>query len=128
MDAEQLAVSPAGDPGRPADERLGARRAGHRHDDPFPGLPRLGDAVPLPVFLESDVDLVGNPQQSELPEGAQVAGPEVVGQGGVDLLRRVDVAVGQPPAQRLGSHVDQLDLLAPAGRRRRGSSPAGGSR
>ena len=40
--------------------------------------------------------------------------PEVVAQRGVDPLGRVDVAVRQPAAQRLGGHVDQLDLVGAA--------------
>ena len=40
--------------------------------------------------------------------------PEVVGQCCVDLLGRVDVAVGQPAAQRLGGHVLELDLVGRA--------------
>jgi hypothetical protein len=44
--------------------------------------------------------------------GGQVTDPEVVAQGGIDPVGRVDVAVGHPPAQRLGRDVDQLDLIA----------------
>ena len=44
----------------------------------------------------------------------RLPGPEVVRQRGVDLLGRVDVAVGQAPAQRLGGHVLQLDLVGRA--------------
>ena len=47
-------------------------------------------------------------------ERAQVARAEVVGQGGVDALGRVDVAVGHAPAKGLGAHVDQLDLVGGA--------------
>ena len=68
VDAEQLAVGPLGDAGRPPDERLGAGRAGDGDDDPFAGLPRLGDAVALAVVLEADVDLVGHPQQGQLAQ------------------------------------------------------------
>ena len=62
--------------------------------------------------------------QRELAQRAEVAAPEVVGERGVDLLGRVDVAVRHAPAQRLGRHVDELDLLGRAARPRRGSSPA----
>ena len=109
--ADELAVGPLGEPRRPPDEVLAARRPGEGHDDPLPGLPRVGDAVPAPVVLERLVDPVGHPQQGQLAEGGQVPDPEVVPQGGVDLLRGVDVAVGHAPAQRLGRHVDQLHLL-----------------
>ena len=70
----------------------------------------------LPVVVELVVDAVGHPQQGQLAQGRQVAGPEEVAEGGVDALGRVDVAVGQAPAQRLGRHVDQLDLVGPAHR------------
>ena len=66
------------------------------------------------VVLQRVVDLVGHPQQRQLAEGAEVADPEVVAERGVDLLGGVDVAVGHPPAQRLGRHVDQLDLVGGA--------------
>ena len=68
----------------------------------------------LAVLLEADVDLVGDPQQRQLAQRAEVAGPEVVGERGVDLVGRVDVAVGHAPAQRLGRLVDELDLLGGA--------------
>ena len=37
--------------------------------------------------------------------------PEVVAEGGVDLVWSVDIAMRQPPAQRLRRHVDQLNLV-----------------
>ena len=66
------------------------------------------------VALQGDLDLVGQPQQRQLPQRGEVARLEVVGQRGVDLLGGVDVAVRQPAAQRLGGDVDQLDLLGAA--------------
>ena len=63
------------------------------------------------VVLQRLVDLVGHPEQGELPQRGKVAGTEVVGERGVDPLRRVDVAVGHAAADRLRRHVDQLDLL-----------------
>ena len=106
--------SAARDARRPADQLLAAGRAGERDDDPLARLPGVGDAVGLHVVLEGLVDPVGDPQQRQLAQGGEVAGPEVVGEGGVDLVGRVDVAVGHAPAQRLGAHVDQLDLVGPA--------------
>src|SRR5262249_14127863 len=111
---DQLAPGPPGDAGGPPHEVVRARRPGDGDHHPLPGLPRLGDAVALPVALQLVVDPVGHPQQGQLPQGGQVAGPEVVGQGSVDLLGRVDVAVGHAPAQGLGGHVDQLDLVGVA--------------
>jgi hypothetical protein len=67
--------------------------------------------VAVAVGLQLVVDPAGHPQDGQLAQGAQVAGAEVVGQRGVDALGRVDVAVGHAAPQRLGSHVDQLDLL-----------------
>ena len=111
VDAEQLAVGALGDAGGTPNQRLGARCSGDGDDDTLPGLPRLGDPVTLAILLEADVDLVGDPQQSKLAQGAEIAGSEVVGQRGVDLVGGVDVAVNHPPAQRLGRDVDHLDLL-----------------
>ena len=67
-------------------------------------------AVPVELL----VDLVGQPEQGQLAQGGEVADPEVVAERGVDLLRRVDVAVRHPAAQRLRGHVDQLDLVGRA--------------
>ena len=59
------------------------------------------------------LDPVGDPQQGQFAQRAEVAGAEVVGQRGVDPLGRVDVAVGHPAADRLGRHVDELELVGP---------------
>ena len=71
----------------------------------------VGDAVVAEVVLQRVLHPIGHPQQRELAQRAEVAGAEVVGERGVDLLGGVDVAVGHPPAQRLGAHVDELDLV-----------------
>ena len=67
------------------------------------------------VVVQGVVDLVGDPHQRQLAEGAEVAEAEVVAEGGVDLLGGVDVAVGHAAAQRLRRHVDQLDLVGAPG-------------
>ncbi len=85
--------------------------AGQRDHDPLAGLPGALDAVLGPVPLQALVHLVGQPEQGQLPQGGEVAGAEVVGQRGVDLLRRVDVPVRHPAAQRLRGDVDQFDLV-----------------
>ena len=109
---EQVAAGdPGGDPRRPPDQRVALGAAGERDDDPFPRLPGGGDVVLVPVALQSLVDLVGQPEQREFAQRGQVPGAEVVGERRVDLLRRVDVPVRHPAAQRLGSHVDKLDLV-----------------
>ena len=69
------------------------------------------DVVLRTVLLQAGVDPVGQPEQREFAQGGQVADPEVVAQGSIDLVRRVDVAVRHPAAQRLRGHVDQLDLV-----------------
>ena len=86
---EQFGACPHGDPAGAPDDRLAFRPAGDGHDNPLPRLPGVGD-----------------------PQRGQVAGPEVVAQRGVDSRGRVDVAVREPPPQRLGCDVDQLDLLS----------------
>jgi hypothetical protein len=114
VDAQQLAARALGHAGGPADQHVAGRRPGHGDDDALAGLPRLGDAVALAVLLERVVDAVGDPEQGELPQGGQVAGPEVVGERGADLLGPVDVAVGHAAAQGLGRLVDHLDLVGGA--------------
>ncbi len=115
MDGEQVAAGgPGGDAGGPTDEGLPLGAAGEGDDDAFPGLPDASDAVVGAVALEGLVDPLGQPQQGQLAQGGEVADAEVVGQGRVDLLGRVDVAVRHPAAQRLGGHVDELDLMGAA--------------
>lgn len=63
------------------------------------------------VFGQVGVDPLGHPQEGEFTQRGEVAGTEVVGQGRVDLARRVDVAVRHAAAQRLWRHVDQLYLV-----------------
>ena len=109
---QQVAARRAGrDPGRPPDQRPALGAAGERDHHPLPGLPRALDLVLGAVALQPLVDLVRQPQQGQLAQRGEVPGPEVVGQRGVDLLRRVDVPVRHPAPQRLGRHVDQLDLI-----------------
>jgi hypothetical protein len=111
---EQLRPGPGGDPAGPAHECLGFGPAGHRDDHALACLPGLGDVLLGAVAPQRDVDLVGHPQQGELPQRGEVAGPEVVAEGGVDDPGRVDVAVREPAAQRLRGDVDQLELLGTA--------------
>lgn len=112
---QQLTAGAArGDPGRAADQRRALRAAGQTHHDPLAGLP--GALYPLlgTVGLQVLVDPVGRPEQRQLAQRGEVARSEVVGERGVDLLRRVHVAVREAAAQRLRRHVDQLDLVGAA--------------
>ena len=127
--SEQVGPGVAGgDPGRPADERVALRAAGQRDDDPFPGFPGGVDAVFAAVAVELLVDLFGQPEQRELAQRGEVADPEVVAQRGVDLVRRVHVAVRHPPPQRLRGDVDQLDLVGRSAPPRPAPSPAAAPR
>ena len=109
--AEQITVGTLGHAGGPTDEVVRTGGTGDGDHDTLACLPGSLDPVVLHVLLERVVDVVGHPQQGELAEGRQVARPEVVRQGGVDPIGSVDVAVGHAAANRLGSHVDQLDLI-----------------
>ena len=109
--AEQLTGGSPRHARRPPDHMVPARRACDRHEDPLAGLPRMVDVVERHVLAQPVLDAVGNPQQGELAQRGEVAGPEVVGECGVDLVRRVDVAVGQATAQCFRAHVDELDLV-----------------
>src|SRR5581483_10774217 len=111
VDADEIGLRPGGQAGRPPDQGLTAGGAADGNHDPLPGLPRPVEAVAGPVALEALLHPVGDPQEGQLPEGGQVSDPEVVGQGDVEALGVVDVAVGQPAPQGLGRHVDQLDLV-----------------
>ena len=112
---EEVAAGRAGgDPGRAPDQRVALGSPGERDHHPFPRFPDPVDVVRRPVPLQPLVDLVGQPEQGEFAKRGQVPGAEVVRQRRVDLLRRVDVAVGHPAAQCLRRHVDELDLVGGA--------------
>lgn len=113
---EDLAArSLGGHPGGAADERAALRSPGQSDDDALARLPGRADVVFAAVLLEVLVDPVGDPQERQLAQGGEVAGAEVVGQGGVDLVGLVDVAVGHAAPQRLGRHVDEFDLVRTPG-------------
>lgn len=115
VDGEDLAARALGGHAcRAADEGAPLGTAGEADDDALAGLPGGAYAVLGAVLLEVLVDPVGGPQQRQLAQRCQVAGAEVVGQRRVDPVGRVDVAVRHTAAQRLGRHVDQLDLVGPA--------------
>ena len=109
--AEQVALGPVGHARRSPDEHVAARRAGQRDHDALARLPVAFDAVVFEVLLEVLLDAVGDPEQRDLSQRREVARTEVVRQRRVDALGRVDVAVRHPAPQRLGRHVDELDLL-----------------
>ena len=111
VDGDELAVRALGHPCRPPDQPLAVGRAGQRDEHALARLPRLLDAVPRAVRLEALVDPVGDPEQRELAERAEVAGPEVVAERRVDPLGGVDVAAGEPRADRLDGEVDELELV-----------------
>lgn len=120
-------LAAGGDAGGAADQRLALRAAGKRHHHTFPGLPGRGDALLAAVHLKLLVDLVGQPEQRQLAQRGEVADPEVVAERGVDLVGAVDIAVRHPAAQRLGCHVDKLDLLGGADDLVRHRLPLGGA-
>ncbi len=115
VDGEHLAAGPLlGEPRSPADQGAALGSAGQPDDDPLPGAPYRRDPVLAAVLGQVLVDPVGDPQQGQLAQSGEVAGAEVVREGGVDLVRLVDVAVRHAAAQRLGRHVDQFDLVGAA--------------
>jgi len=103
-----------GDPGGAAYHGLVVALAGGADDDPLAGLPRHGNAVLGTVALQPLLDPVSHPQQGELAQSGEVAGPEIVSERSLDAVRRVHVAVHHPTAERLRGHVDKLDLVGAA--------------
>ena len=87
---------------RAPDDVVATRCAGDRHHDALARLPRAGDAVGFAILLERLVDPIRDPHERELAQRAEVALPEEVGEGRVDFLGRVDVAVGHATPQCLG--------------------------
>ena len=111
---DELALAARGHPRRPTNEPIAVGGPGQRDHHPLARLPGPVDPVALAVRGERLVDAVGEPEQRELAERAEVARPEVVAERDVDPLGRVDVAVRHPAADRLRGHVDELDLLRAA--------------
>jgi hypothetical protein len=102
MYRDQLAAEALGHASRAAHQALAAFRSGKRDEHALVRLPGLADPVPLAVLLQSLLDLVGDPEQGEFAQCAEVPGPEVVRERGVDAIRRIDVAAGQARAHGLG--------------------------
>ena len=96
------------------DERLALGAPGQAHDDALAGRPAVLDPVLGPVLRQPFVHPVGQPQQGELAQRAEVAQPEIVGQGGIDLVRGIDLAVAQALAEQFRRDVDQIDLVGAA--------------
>ena len=65
---------------------------------------RAGQLASIPCsaryFARPFIHPVGQPQQRQFPQCGQVAQPEVVGQRGVDLVGRIDLAVAQSLPQQ----------------------------
>ena len=108
VDPDQLPARPVREPCGPAHEQL-ASFAAEGDDDALASRCDIG-RVRVEVACDLLVDAVGEPRQSEVTEAAEHRRTEQVRPCGVEALRRVDVPVGEPPAQRLGAHVDQFDL------------------
>ena len=122
--ADEVAARAHGHAGGPPDELLAAGRAREGHDHPLARLPRLVDAVGDLVVLQGVVDLVGHPHQRQLPQRAEVADPEVVAEGGVDLLRRRRCCRGPCAGAAPRAPCRPARPGRRRGRPRRGSSPA----
>ena len=112
--ADEITARPLCDARGAAHEPLAVRGPRQRDEDALARLPRLGDPVTEAVLRERLVDAVGEPGERELAERGEVPRPEVVGERGVDPLRRVDVAAGEAVAQGEWREVDELDLVGAA--------------
>ncbi len=87
---------------------------GQAHDDALAGRPAGFNALFGPVLGQPLVHPVGQPQQGELAQRTEVAQPEVVGQGGIDLVRGVDLPVAEPLAEQFRRDIDEVDLVGAA--------------
>ena len=94
-----------------ADQRLGNLIALYSHHHALAGGPVFLDLLVFAVLLQSLVDLVRQPQQTQFAERREVADPEVVIQRSFRLLLAVDLTAGEADTQRVGGEVHQLDLV-----------------
>jgi hypothetical protein len=114
VNADEFTAGPGCHARGAANDVLAAGRAGDCDQHPLTGLPRPGDPVGFTVGRERFVDAVCYPHQGQLAQRAEVSFTEVVGERGVDLLGRIDVAVRHTPTDRLWRHVDEFDLVGSA--------------
>ena len=63
------------------------------------------------VKFQPFVDPVGEPQQRQFAQRREIAFAKIAGQGRIDLVGGVDVAVGHPAAQRMRAHVHEFDRI-----------------
>ena len=111
MHRDQVGVETLGHARRATHEPVAVRRPREGDQHTLARLPGLGDAVTGAVLREALLDPVGDPEERQLAQRSQVAGAEVVAEGGVDALGRVDVAAREPRPDRLDREVDELQLV-----------------
>ena len=95
-------------PGRPPDRPDRGRAAVHEHHDPV-GDERQGLAGEL--ALQLPLDALGGEPERQLAERREVRLGEELVERDLGALRRIDVAVLHPLAERVRAHVDELDLV-----------------
>ena len=101
-----------GGQGRTAVQRASALGALVDHDEhPLADRPEPPHALLGDDAFQLLVDRTGDEPQRQLAQGRQVGLGEEAVEGQAGALRRIDVAVADPLAQRVGAHVDQLDLV-----------------
>jgi hypothetical protein len=109
---EQIStLGPGRDARRPTNQGFALGTSGQRNNHPLTCFPLGADVVIGTVVIELLIDLAGHPEERQLTQGGEVADSEVVAQGGIDRLRRIDIAVHQPSPQRFRRHINQLNLL-----------------
>ena len=112
--SDELTSRPLRHPSRSSNQALAVGRARESDEHALPRLPWLVDAVSPSVVLEALVDSIRQPGEGELTQRGEVPRPEVVGKRGIDALGRIDVAPGEPVAERKRCQVDELELVRPA--------------
>src|SRR5689334_23898488 len=70
--------------------------------------------MPCPVLGKALVHTIGEPEEGKLPKRVQVAGPEEVGESGIDSLGGIDVAPSEPIPKCRRGQVDELELVCAA--------------
>ncbi len=113
VDGQQVTLRAGRHAGRAAHEALAVRGAGQGDHNSLARLPGPVDPVALAVVLQRVVDAIGDPEERELAQRAEVPRAEVVPERGVDALGGIDVPVRHAPTDRLRSHVHELDLVCP---------------
>src|ERR1700761_5390054 len=95
-------------------DKLLRRRVGaDTHNDPLMHRPAWAETFSFDIVVKGAVDRAGNILQRHLAKRYEIAAAEEICQGGIDAVRRIDIASLHARLECLWSDVDHNDLVCP---------------